>query len=163
MNINQAFECDQLAASLVAGDPKRAIELLEKLLKQRGNENCWEPLERHGAAEFWKCLQASHGDQALLTVLTCAMEDPWVRFRVSWCLSYVISQEVNREVLVGFAMQGEKEAELISEVIDAAKPGFWPLAIKIVEKYPQSKRIKSALASGAEHDGNTIVGRLQST
>jgi hypothetical protein len=157
VNINQAFQCDQLAASLVAGDPERAIELLQKLLKH-GEQNCWEPLERHGGTEFWKCLQASHGERALLTVLSCAMEDPLVRFQVAWCLSDVISQEANRDVLLHFAMQGERQAEFVAEVIDGAKPGFWPIAIKIVERYPHSKQIKNALASGAEHNGHVITG-----
>lgn len=158
VNINQAFECDQLAASLVAGDPKRAIQLLEKLLKEHGERNSWEPLKRHGGAEFWKRLQASHGERALLTVLSCAMEDPLVRFQVAWCLSDVISQEVNRDILLRFAMQGERQAEFVAEVIDGAKPGFWPIAIKIVEKYPHSKRIRNSLASGAQHYGNVITG-----
>jgi hypothetical protein len=158
VNINQAFECDQLAASLVAGDPKRAIELLKKLLKRHGEQKCWEPLQRHGGTKFWKRLQESHGDQALVTVLTCAMEDDMVRFQIAWHLSDVISQEVNRDVLVQFSMQGEKEAEFVAEAIDGAKPGFWPIAIKIIEKYPHSKRIRSTLRCGAEHDGNVIVG-----
>ena len=158
VNTGQNFECDQLAASLAEGDPKRALRLLEKLLTQRPEQNSWEPLERHGYAAFWNCLQASHGDQALLTVLGCAMEDPLVRFRVAWCLSEVISQDANRDVLLQFASQGEKQAVFVAEAINGAYPGFWPIAIKIVEKYPHSKRIRSTLSSGAEHDGNVIVG-----
>jgi hypothetical protein len=158
VNTGQAFECDQLAASLAERDPKRALKLLEKLLTQRREQNCWEPLERHGSAEFWNRLQASHGDQALLTVLTCAMGDPLVRFRVAWCLSDVISQEANRDVLLQFAMQGEREAVFVAEAINGAYPGFWPIAIKIVEKYPHSERIRGTLDSDAEHIGNVITG-----
>jgi hypothetical protein len=158
ININLAFECDLLAASLVPLDPKRAMDLLKKLLKQRAEHDCWEPLERHGGHEFWNRLQESHGDQALLTVLRCAMEDPMVRFRVAWCLSDAISQEASREVLLQFAMQGEAEAVFVAKSINGGKPGFWPIAIKIVERYPDSKRIGNALADGAEHLGNVIVG-----
>jgi hypothetical protein len=158
VNINLAFECDLLAADLVPRDPKRAMDLLKKLLKEGTKHDCWEPLERHGGREFWKRLQESHGEQALLAVLRCAMEDPMVRFQVGWCLSDVISQEASQGVLLQFAMQGEAEAVFVAESINGAKPGFWPIAIKIVEKYPLSKRIRGTLAGGAEHEGNVIVG-----
>lgn len=61
-------------------------------------------------------------------------------------------------MLLQFAMQGEAEAVFVAESINGAKPGFWPIAVKIVERYPDSKRIGNALANGAEHLGNVIVG-----
>jgi hypothetical protein len=86
------------------------------------------------------------------------MGDPLVRFRVAWCLSDLISQEANRDVLLQFAMQGEREAVFVAEAINGAYPGFWPIAIKIVEKYPHSERIRGTLDSDAEHIGNVITG-----
>jgi DNA-binding transcriptional ArsR family regulator len=158
VNINQAYDCDQLAANVAGGDPERALKLLVKLLKQHGVRSCWEPLERHGGAEFWKRLQASLGERVLLAVLDCALANPLVRVQVTWSLADFIDQKADAEVLVSFATQGERQAGLVAEVIDGGKPGFWAIAIKIIEKYPQNKRILSALADGAEHIGHVITG-----
>jgi len=158
MNMNIAYDCDQVAASLTKKDPERGLRLLESLLRQPSERGCWEPLERHRGSEFWKSLEASLGDRALISVLSIGLADPIVRFRLTWSLSDVVDQEAYAELLLRFAMEREKQAELVAEIIDGGRPSFWTIAIGIVENYPGSARIKSALTAGAEHTGHVITG-----
>jgi hypothetical protein len=61
-----------------------------------------------------------------------------------------VNQENDADVLIKLAIDNEQQAEIIAATITTSRPGFWPIAFKIIEKYPAKERIQIALTGGIE-------------
>ena len=157
---NEAYDCDQLAAHLTRSDPERGLKLLEKLFTLPYDRDRWNPLAHYRERKFWSALLQVDRERALRRVLSLALRDSITQFHISWHLREVLDQEHDADVLVAFALENERRAELISSTITAGRPGFWPIALRIVEGYPRSEQIHGALAGAAEHLGLVISGPL---
>ncbi len=158
VTINDSYDCDQLATRLTQQDLERGFKLLEMLLTQPYQKKSWEPIEHPGKNEFWNTLHSSDRERALRLVLSLALKDPFYRHRISWNLPDVLDQEADFDVLMAFARENERQAEVVAESIGSARPGFWPIAIELVELYPSSQRISSLLAASAEQRGHAFWG-----
>ena len=55
-------------------------------------------------------------------------------------------------------MENEGNARCVADTITTGRPGFWPVALKIVEAYPDNQRVLGALAGGVEQMGMVITG-----
>lgn len=155
---NEAYDCDQLGAHLAEGDSERGLRLLETLLTGPYQSESWNPLEHYGERRFWSALLNAHRERALRLVLSLALRDPMAKFHITWHLREVLDQDRDADILIGFALEDERQGELISSTVTAGRPGFWPIALKIVEAYPRNERIQGALASATEHMGLMIRG-----
>lgn len=155
---NDSYDCDQLASKLAQFNTERGFRLLEKLLIQPYERECWNPIDCHGQNKFWNVLRNAGREHALRIVLSLVLDDPVQRFRVTRNLREVVDQESDADVLIAFALEGERQAELVCGCFTAGRPGFWPIALKIIEKYPNSQKIQVALSSGVEQIGPVIWG-----
>ena len=139
---------DQLASRLAQSDIERGFRLLETLLVQPLQKHCWNPIDRYGAGgkDFWTFMYNADCRRCLLTVLSVGLSDPSHHFHVFCSLSDHLNQVQDAEILTEFALQGEKQAEIVSDCLTTARPGFWPIAVKIIERYPKNQRIRHGLA-----------------
>ncbi|MDA2916280.1 hypothetical protein MYX64_05490 [Nitrospinae bacterium AH_259_B05_G02_I21] len=158
VSLNERYYCNRIASHLAHSDIERGFRLLEKLLLQPYESKCWEPIARHGRNEFWDVLTKTDRERAIRLVLSLALSNSFHRYSVTWALRGVINQEIDVEVLLAFALEDEQQAEQVCKQITTGQPGFWPLARKIIEKYPTSQKIQYSLACGVEKMGEVIVG-----
>ncbi len=160
----EAYDCERLAAKLTESNIERGFRLLEKLLTQPHDRNAWNPIDRYGAREneFWNLLHKADRERALRTILSVAMADPLKHFQITWDFRDVVDQQRDADLLIKLAIENEHQAEVIAESITTARPGFWPVALKLLEKYPSSPKIQSALIGGIEQLGEAHWGPYSS-
>lgn len=157
---NEHYDSDQLAAHLAASDPARAFRLLERALRQPYDRENWNPLHHHGERKFWSVLLELDRSRALRVTLGLALEGELARFAITWDLREVVDQEQDAGVLVTFALEGQRQAELVADSVSVARAGFWPIAFRLIQAYPRNERIQGRLAGAAEHTGSIISGPL---
>lgn len=157
---NEGYYCDELAAQLARSNPERGLKLLENLLTQPYESERWDPLARYGEGKFWSAILQGDRQRALRLVLSLAQGNAVRQFHISWNLQELLDQERDAAILIAFALEGERQAELVSSSITAGRSGFWPIALRIISAYPNSDRIQGALAGAAEHLGLVISGPL---
>ena len=145
---NDTYNCDWLASNLAQYDPERGFKLLEKLLTQPYEKKYWNPIDHRRQNKFWSILRKADRKRALRFVLSLALRDPLQR--ITWDLHEIIDQESDADILITFALEGKRQAELVCECITAGRPCFWPIALKIIEKYPDSRKIQDTLARSVE-------------
>jgi hypothetical protein len=157
---NDTYDFNQVASRLAQVDPDRGFKLLESLLTQPSERQSWNPIDRYGAREsgFWDVLHKVDRERALRIVLSLAKIDPVRQFQLTWDFRDIVDQEGDQDLLIKLALEDEKQAEVIARSITTAHPGFWPIAFKIIEKYPGNERIESALTGGIEQQGKVHVG-----
>ncbi len=157
---NEGYHCEQLAAYLTLADPERGLGLLRRALTQPYAHDRWDPLAERPQRKFWSTLLQVARARALRLVLSLALRDSVAASHISWNLREVLDLERDANILVDFALENERQAELIASTVTARHPGFWPIALRIVEAYPKSERIQGELAGAAEHIGLVIAGPL---
>lgn len=156
-----AWHLDQLAAKLAEQDPERGFALLKTLLKQPASDrNRWEPFGLHSTNAFWKVLLGQDKGRSLRTALDACLDNPLARFRISWRLRELLDQEADREVLLSLAAEDIGQARIIAGWLTSGKPGFWPLAFQLHEKYPDDERLHVELLAGIQQMGSVVVGPL---
>lgn len=111
---------------------------------------------KHGyeQSSFWNFLRGVNRERAFRVVFSAALGEPlrW-RYDITWNLREVVDQKSDAALLIEFAFENEQQAELVCESISAALPGFWPIALKIIERYPNNYKIQSALSDSGEQGG----------
>jgi hypothetical protein len=60
-------------------------------------------------------------------------------------------------LLISFALEEESQAQTVCQTISTGHPGFWPIALKIPEFYPENPNLRSALVGGIEQMGRVIT------
>jgi hypothetical protein len=140
---NDSYACDVLADRLAQIDPEKGLHLVRELLRMPYEKRAWRPIDRHGQNLFWNRLLEYDRKLAIREVLNLMRSDEQARFLGSWTLGDVIDQDRDRELLTEYADESEDHAVVISEVIAAERPGFWAVALKLLERYPTSAEIGS--------------------
>src|SRR5262249_26053383 len=87
-----------------------------------------------------------------------ATRDNIARLEITWDLRESLDQVQDDDILTAIAMEGAPQAEIVSEAITTARPGFWPIALKIAQKYWHHKGILGNLEAGIEQIGSMIQG-----
>lgn len=154
---NDEYDFDTLATYLVDLDPDRGFRLLERLLSLRRKES-WRPIQRYQQGMFWRRLCSIDRARALGFVLRLATRDPVSRFETTWDLQGSIDQQADSDILLRLVEEGQEHASLVSEIVNAANPGFWPIAIEIAKRYPNNSGILDRLANGVRRESFVIVG-----
>jgi hypothetical protein len=147
---NKAYHIDKLASKLAQSEPERGFTLLEKLLRVPHDWHTWNPIDRFGAVEnhFWSVLHSIDPERAVRTIFCVALTGLERRFWITSDFQEILDQANDAGILIKLATENESLAEVIAESTTAARPGFWPLAFKIIEKYPGNLNIKNALTRG---------------
>jgi hypothetical protein len=151
------YKCDYIACQLAQINIERGCTLLEKLLEKLLTlpyENiCWNPIDSYGQKEFWKILYEADSRRAIDIVLSSGLAGISRISRITHHISAVVNQDADLDLLIEFAFKNEKQAELVCLILFAAKPNFWSIAFKIVEKYPENLEIKEMLSQIALDSG----------
>ncbi|QIN78289.1 hypothetical protein GBA65_06930 [Rubrobacter marinus] len=135
-SIYDVIECDRLAAELARQNPDRGFALLEHLLRRPYRFGDWDPAGPDHQ-ELWKALCEADRQRALRTVLSLAAENRQMMFAVSMAFTGVLDQKRDADVLLDAAVESRGQAEVVAHMLNAAQPGFWPLALQLLECYPQ--------------------------
>ncbi len=153
-----AWHYDELAAKLFAQDPVRGLKLTEDLLRTDHKEECWNPVDQFQQRSAWEALIRADRRKALTMLFRLCLDTDALSFRLSWDLQEILDQVEDGGLLMEFSDQDEKMAEIISRSLTAARPGFWPIAVHLLERYPENEDVLAYLSSGIEHVGSMIKG-----
>jgi hypothetical protein len=147
----EAYDLEAVAAKLSESNVDRGFRLLEKLLRRPYDRKSWNPVDRYGVQEpnFWSILHEVDPERAIRTVVSVAA-DSEQRFWVTWLFKDLVNQEEDAGVFIKLAIENERQAEVIAAIITTSRPGFWPIAFEIIEKYPAKERIQLALTRGIQ-------------
>lgn len=154
------YDFNKIASKLAQVNPDRGFKLLERLLTEPSERHSWNPIDRYGAREngLWEVLHKVDRERALRIVLSLALRDPVKQFQITWDFQDIVDQQGDRDLLIKLALENEKQAKVIAESITTAHPEFWPIAFKIVERYPGNESMQSALTAGIEQMGQVHSG-----
>ncbi|MBI1745383.1 MAG: hypothetical protein HYR55_02205 [Acidobacteria bacterium] len=148
---------DQLAAGLAQDDTERGFKFLEKLIQQSEiSEKQWNPLDPYDTHKFWEILYRNNRGRLIELVLNVAQTDTSLFFD----LKGLLDQESDGNLLLDFARKGEESARAVANGLTGAKPGFWPLAFKLVEMYPNDEILRRRLTAGIEQEETIIEGPM---
>jgi hypothetical protein len=152
---NKAYHIDKLASNLAQSEPERGFALLEKLLRVPHDRHTWNPIDRFGAREnhFWHLLHSIDPERAIRTIFSVALTGLKRRFWITSDFQEIVDQRNDAGVLIKLATENESVAEVIAESTTVARPGFWPLVFKFIEKYPRNVDIRNAFTSGITQGG----------
>lgn len=139
---NHWYDFDKVAAKLAETDSERGFQLLADLLVKDQANRSWEPLKKVGALEntFWLTLLEIDRERAIRTALegaSAARQNP----RVGKVIDDVF-QEQDMELLVKLIEENESYAEAIAEALTAKNPGFWRIALKLIEDHSENANIR---------------------
>jgi hypothetical protein len=79
---------------------------------------------------------------------------------IAWNLPKLIEWDKDAEELKGLAQEDESRAVLVLDCVP--RSGLWPLALELLQRFPDSKRIRQIVASRARHDHEVTVGPISS-
>jgi hypothetical protein len=145
VSINASHSFDQVAKRLSLTNPERGFQLLEDLLSQPFVNRCWQPIDDYGQNNFWRTLLEKDRRRALLLILSLAQEGRLQGGFGSWNLRGMFDQVADQGLLIEFAGENEQNATRVSDLITNAQPGFWNVAVPILDRYPSSEEIREIL------------------
>lgn len=152
------YDSDVVAGALVDDDVDRAFRLLELLMNQPYGRKAWKPIDHHGTKVFWTALRKKDKGRLLRTLFSLNFAATSRAWELSWHMPDLIDWTEDMDVLHSIALESEKKACLVLEY--TSREGLWPLAIDLLNRYPHSKRIKSIIASRAQHMQEVIRGPM---
>lgn len=156
-----AHDCDKVANSLCAGSPDRAFHLLEALLAQPWERHCWNPLDVPGGEHFWPSLITMDDRRALSVVIMSMRPNEWmISSMVAENLREHLDQEAHGETLRALVIDNEDIALAVCRFITPDKPGYWPIAFRVLERYGGSNAVRSALTASL-WERSTLWGPLE--
>jgi hypothetical protein len=158
---SDAWDFDQLTASLAQHDPERGFELLENLVQRDDrNERYWAPLALYGDHAFWKILHATDRRRLISLLLNLVQTGALRQFRLSERLRELLDQEEDKELLLSFAIDNVENARIIASFTTSAKAEFWPIAFELVQRYPHDEELLGHLTEGIEQSEEAHVGSM---
>lgn len=151
-----ASNADLLASILVGNDADRGFRLLELLMNQPYKKKGWQPIDHHSTRMFWDALHGADRNRLLRVVFGLNFKEPTLAFSISWHLPDLINWDEDKEILSALAVEDEDEALIVLQCTSRA--GLWPLAIELLQRFPDNKKIRSMIVSRADHAQEVIVG-----
>jgi hypothetical protein len=152
------YYSDQLAARLITLHRDRAFALLRTTILDERDGTRWNPLASGPQLAFWKELSRFDRGRALATLLDASHTEGTARWTISWHLPNLIDQVIDAPLLAEYAARGEREALIVCQAITGGRPGFWPLAFRLVNLYSASPILRRDLELRVEQMGQIILG-----
>lgn len=156
-NRQKIWEYDQVAEVVVKHDITRGLKLARKLIENH-KSGCWDPIDRYSGGKFWEILSESKPKECLELLLSLALSDVSMQFHITWNLTEIIDQVRDANVILDLCKGNTKNTEILTRSLTTAKPGFWPIALKLIEWYGDDKRISANLMGGIERLGHMHTG-----
>jgi len=154
------YDADLLAATLVNNDPDRAFRLLVMLMNQPHHREGWQPIDHHNTRKFWDALHKFDKSRLLKVVFDLDFKGITKASSISWNLPHLIEWDKDSKELTALAQEDESKALLVLECVP--RSGLWTLALELLQRFPDSKRIRQIVASRARHDREVIRGSMSS-
>src|SRR4029077_19716108 len=152
------YYSDELAARLVPLDTERGFALLDRLVRDDRSGERWNPLASRPQLEFWNALTRVDRGRVLLTLLEAARVGGDMRWTVQWHLPNLVDLVRDAALLGDYAIRGEEEAFTVCEAITGGRPGFWPIAFRLVDLYPANQDLRRCLQRRVMQMGQIITG-----
>jgi hypothetical protein len=153
-----AYACDKVATNLCRQDPNRAFRLVPLLLEQPFERRCWNPLDLTSSRGFIALLAELDRERLIRILISSVQQADWpMRSDLSEDLRKHLDQEANASILQMLIDEGEETAVSICSCITPDKPGFWPLAFRILERYRNSDEVARALIQ-ATWERRVLIG-----
>ncbi|WP_414618915.1 CHAT domain-containing protein [Calothrix sp. CCY 0018] len=147
------YKCDQIACKLVNFNIERGFTLLETLLEKLlvlpYELRYWNPINYYKQREFWEFLYQADKKRAVRMVLSSGVAEMSRNYIITRHISAVVNQQTDCDLLLEFALENEKQAELVCSILSGSKPNFWFITFNILEKYPDSTEIRYILSDMA--------------
>ncbi|MFC1834771.1 hypothetical protein ACFL2Q_08570 [Thermodesulfobacteriota bacterium] len=150
------YECDRVASELMRHNPDKGFEVFELLLKRPAKERTWNPIERSPRHLFWAALQNMDREHAVRVVLDSCKEIPSIAYHAR----ELFDQNQDSDILIPYAMESERHAEIVCQCITAGRPGFWHIAFEILKGYPDRKMIRQLLSAAEIFRRPRIAGSI---
>jgi hypothetical protein len=151
------YHSDHLAGRLAGLDPDRAFELLRTAILDEREGSRWNPLSS-SQLSFWRELSSLDRARALATVLDASRTPGIASITIVWHLPNLMDLQADRALLEQYASRGEAEALTVARTITGGLPGFWPLALGLVDAYPENTHIRDELELRVEQMGQMVRG-----
>jgi hypothetical protein len=152
------FYSDHLAARLARLDPDRAFALLRTVILDEREGSRWNPLASRPQLSFWQELSDLDRVRALATLLDASRTPGIARHTIMWHLPNLMDLHADHTLLSQYAARGEQEALTVVQAITGGRTGFWPLAFRLVDLYPESERLRHDLELRVEQMGQVVTG-----
>jgi hypothetical protein len=149
VNLNDAYDMDVVAKSLISLDTERAFRLLEKLLAQPYEKHSWNPLESAKDNGFFKSLKMLDRKRVWSIVLNILLNEK-DRHGIEHSVSRAIDLPEDGSALTDFARLSKQNAMVVIELTNAEQPGFWEFGEEIIRHYPCDEDIESALIESVD-------------
>ena len=144
------YDADLLAATLVKNDPDRAFRLLEMLMNRPHHREGWQPIDHYHTRKFWDALHEFDKSRLIRVVFDLDFKGITKASTISWNLPELIEWDKDAEDLEALAQKDESKALLVLDCVP--RSGLWPLGLELLQRFPDSKRIRQIVASRASHD-----------
>jgi hypothetical protein len=152
------YYSDLLAARLVALDRERAFALFERVIRDGRLGQRWNPLRARPQQEFWKALTEIDRPRVVTIMLDASRSGEEARWNVQWNLPNLIDLEADAGLLGDHAARGLEMATTVCHAITGGRPGFWPIAFRIIDLHPTNADLRGELEGRIEQFGQTIHG-----
>jgi hypothetical protein len=149
---------DDLASRLSEREVERGLEFFARFLRSKGRERHLNPIPFRGRSRFWRTLKDRHRSRALRTLLGFLTEKYQGRYYLPFDWDNVIDQVEDQGALIAYALENERQAEIVSQLISTAQTGFWPIAFAIVDAYPTNEEVQTSLTHGIKQQGRMHCG-----
>ena len=154
---DKTWDYDRLASRLAVDNPERGFALVKKLLSYE-EEKRWNPIDRFHERKFWDTLTAFDRRKALELLLDIASKSPLHKLNITWNLQEILDQVKDKDLIIELSLRDEKKAIILSKCISLSKPGFWPVALPIIDHYITNEEILSNIFQGIEGLGFVVTG-----
>jgi hypothetical protein len=132
--------------------------LVPLLLEQPFERRCWNPLDLTSSRGFIALLAELDRERLIRILISSVQQADWpMRSDLSEDLRKHLDQEANASILQMLIDEGEETAVSICSCITPDKPGFWPLAFRILERYRNSDEVARALIQ-ATWERRVLIG-----
>ena len=155
---NDGYKCNHLALGIAKTDLEKGFELLTKYTASldkkdwREWQGGWNPLQRHGAHEFWDYLRSQDAERAYRCF--CTLKNRHVRNEIlDNDNKTLLDLENHSSILLKIANENEEDAERIAASISIKQPRFFPFAFELLSSRLIDGKVASCLSS-------TIVERF---
>jgi hypothetical protein len=149
VDMNAAYDMDNVAASLIPSDNGRAFALFEKLLTQPYEKHTWNPIDHVKDNGFFDSLKKLDNNR-IWSILLATLQQEKYRYDLEHSVARAISLPFDGPSLLEFAKRSKEKALMVIDLTNASQAGFWEFADPIINLYPQDQDIDNALLASVD-------------
>jgi hypothetical protein len=150
----------QVAIGIARTDLNQAFDLLANDIRRMANADRWEResmlniFHRHGSQDFWQFICVNYPERTCRELL--ALEEYISKIGK---LALAFDLEKNLALMLQIASESEKNAVFFAKAVLGVQKGFFPFAYAMMDIFPASANVRSALALAAVYQtGNGFDG-----